>query len=573
MSYPSSNNEQEIVAGSNNQFDIKKFIFKLIVFLPWIVLSVLLCYSVAFLYLRYTKQLHQVSAYVLIKDADENSADYKVLRELGVMPGSKEVQNQIDILQSYNIMQGLVDSLHLQVKITTEARIASNALYGENAPVFIKFLPGDTAVYKNASFKLNLWEDKFSITKSKQSLYYKYNEPFLLDGHPMIFAKNKNFKIDPKDVYNLIISDSRSIAMRLRVSIDVRKMHDMGGIIVISMNDEVPERAANIINKLIQAYNTAGVTDKNVVGNKTIVFLNDRIDAVSQELDEIEIKAELFKSSNKLGDFSQAATEYLSQALAADNKRLEQTGQIEILESLERYILNSTRFTDIIPAVNGLQEPTLSKLIDQYNEAVLTFQNQTQISTEQDPTIGRLKINLNELKGNLIKNIQSVKTGFNTRLSQIESNHLNVDKVLASIPEKERELIKFKRQIGVKEQLYLYLLQKKEESELSLASNINNTRIVDDAFDQGVISPQASQIKTFALLIGVIIPIIAMLLIDFFNNKILDKKQIEEGTHVPIIGEISLDKKVKKYCNHYQEQKRAGRTDPPIAYQPALYGW
>ena len=149
------------------------------------------------------------------------------------------------------------------------------------------------------------------------------------------------------------------------------------------------------------------------------------------------------------------------------------------------------------------------KLIDEYNTTVLEYQNQAQISTEKDPSIARIRTDLTEMKGNILKNIQSIKSAYSARINQLQSTKINFESLLASVPEKERELLSLKRQISVKEQLYLYLLQKREEKHLALSSNINNTRVIDAAFDQGVTSPNKSQVLMTSLFLGFILPIVS----------------------------------------------------------------
>lgn len=542
MSYPATDTTTDEVQAANNQFDVKKFLFRLLGFLPWIILSVIISNGIARIYLRYSPKMHAVSAHVLIKDDEENSSDYKVLRELGVMPGSKEVQNQMDILESYGLMESIVDSLQLNIEITSQARIASSPLYGKNAPVFISFINTDTARFKPNVYKLQLLEDSFYIVQGKEVKRYRYNDTIFLNDHYLLFRKNHAVK-PAEDGYHLTFRDTHSLAMSLKNGIDVRKLHDMGGIIEISLVDQDPQRAADIINTLIKTYNTAGVVDKNAVGVKTIRFLRDRIDTVSEELNALEIKEQVFKSSNKIEDVSGAGNQYLQESMNYDKQRIEQLGQIDLLESLEDFLKKSNKLVDIVPSSNGVNEATLMTLIQQYNDAVLTLQNQAEISTEKDPVLGRMRHSLMELKGNILKNIQSVKSGYQTRLTQLQSTQNNFENLLAAMPQKERELIGLKRQIGVKEQLYLYLLQKKEETELALSSNINNTRVVDEAFDRGVVLPKSSQILSFSLLLGFGLPVAVMLLIDFFNNRITDKAQVEHGTKAPIIGELSFDKK------------------------------
>src|SRR6266496_5960704 len=140
MSYPITDTDSELVPSSGGQFDIKKFLYKLIGFLPWIIISVLIAYSIAQLYLRYTPKMHRVAANLLVKADAESSPDYNILRELGVTPGSREVQNQIDILESYELSAAVVDSLHLQIKLLSQGRIASSTLYGKGVPVFIHLI-------------------------------------------------------------------------------------------------------------------------------------------------------------------------------------------------------------------------------------------------------------------------------------------------------------------------------------------------------------------------------------------------------------------------------------------------
>ncbi len=163
-------------------------------------------------------------------------------------------------------------------------------------------------------------------------------------------------------------------------------------------------------------------------------------------------------------------------------------------------------------------------------------------STEADPIVANLNAQIKDIKQNIIRNIRVLKSGYNTNLNQVQSTFGNIESKIAGLPGKERELVNISRQINLKETLYLYLLQKREESQLSLASNINNTRLVDSAFNTGVVRPVAAQIQLFALLIGLAIPTIILVLRDFFNNKLSDRKEIEEGTTVPILGELSYEK-------------------------------
>lgn len=554
MSYPTTETEHiEPAKNSSKEFDIKKFLFRMLYFSPWIVLSLLISYTVVTLYLRYTPKMHKVSAYVLIKDDEESSPDYNVLRELGVMPGSKEVQNQIDIMQSLSIVSGIVDSLNLQVKLFTNARITSSTLYGPHRPFSITIVKTDTLQPTTGAYNVIIEGSRFSLMQGSEKIFHNFGDTFKLGSYYFVFKRNPAVKADP-DGYTLSLQDRNGVAGSLRSSIVVVKMHEMGGIIEISMLDQVPERARDIINKLIEAFNTAGVTDKNIVGKKTSSFLTERVDSVSSELDQLEMISEAYKKNNNIPDIDAAAGTYLGRAQEYDKEQIEQMGQMEILNSLEKYIRNAKSNTDIIPANNGLQEPTLGAMIGQYNDAVLSYQQQQKISTEKDPILGRSRNDLNQLKENILKNIANTRSGINTKLSQSSSLKSDYNSLLLSLPEKERQLLKLKRLIDVKEKLYIYLLQKKEETEISLVSNINNSRVVDSAYDQGIVLPKSSQAKYFAFFIGLLVPVVILLLKDFFYNKISERSEIEKNTQVPILGEISFSKKLSDVLIPYRSR-------------------
>jgi len=549
MSYPVADTESNDIApaqlGTGTVLDVKKFIFKLIGFLPWIIISVLVAYSIANLYLRYTASIHKASAQVLIKDDQASSSDYNIIRDLGVMPGAKEIQDQIDILQSYELAKTVVDSLHLQYQIVAQGRISSSAIYGDAIPIFIKTMPYDTADFKPVIYKLQVEKTHFTLqVPGSKAFTHNYGDTFLLNNHLVCVLPNKTVKFNEKG-YELQIFDTRSVANSIKRLVYVKKLHEMGGILEIAMNDEVPQKAIDILNVLIESFTRASKLDKSQSAFKSRKFLSDRVAEVESKLTSIEQVADSFKSANKIVDINSAGQQYLSQVQGYDRLRLEQEEDMRLLNQLADYIQSSKSITEIIPSNNGISDGTLTALISQYNQAVIAYNAQALKSTDKDPIVGRMASAVVNLKQSILKNIQSIKLGYQTRLQQTVKQYAINNSLLASMPEKERILVNINRQIQVQEQLYTFLLQKQADAELSLAVITGDSRVVEYAHDDGVISPKASQIKMFSILIGVILPIVVMILLDFFNNRISDKREIEEGTRVPLIGELSYNAKQK----------------------------
>ena len=261
MSYPVNNAENEYAIQKGSQFDLKKFIYKIIEVLPWFILSLGISIFAAKIYLRYTLDVSKISAFLLIKDQDEGgSSDYKALKEMGLVNGNKDVQNEIDIIKSYSLMKRVVDSLHLNINLYKEGRVTASPTFGDLMPVSIQLVE-ENPEFKPESYKLVVNQRNFTLDGPGGIQTYQYGQVFAVGLGKLIFTRNENLKLDPGG-YRILFSDRDAEAKKYRSAIDVRKTNDMGGIIEISMLDEIPQRAIMIINKLIDVYNYAGLDDK-----------------------------------------------------------------------------------------------------------------------------------------------------------------------------------------------------------------------------------------------------------------------------------------------------------------------
>ncbi len=549
MSYPLGTQEADYVvqpSSNNNEFDVKKIVYKIIAVIPWIIIGLAISYTTADLYLRYTPSEHKVGAYLLVKKEDEANLDYKVLKELGVVQAFSDVLNQIDILRSYSLMEKVVDSLKLNIHVRGEGRVTKMQIYGDERPFFLTVIK-EADKQTASSYKLQLNRNGFSISGAGIEKKYKYGDTVEVDYGLITLERNPAVKINPQG-YRIEFANKHEEAAGLRNALEVGLTNDKGGgLLEISTIDQIPERAIQIINALIIIFNKADLDDKNIVTNKTIKFLSDRVDSVSGELNKIETAAQEFKSSNRILDAALQGSSFQNQALSVDNEKIKQLGQYKILVALENYILSFKNTNDPIPSSMGIGEQILNKLIIQHNELVFEKQMLEQKSSPLDPGLKKLNESILSFRDNLLRNIRLLEKSYQSTAEDLESSYNSLEERIGSLPEKEKKLLGYKRLAGVKEQLYLYLLQKKEEAQLSLASNINNTRVIDYANDLGIKSPNPNQVKLVAILLGILFPIIIMVLKDMLNNKVSDKKEIEAATSVPIIGELAFHKKRKSF--------------------------
>ena len=198
MSYPINNTENEFAISSDNQFDVKKFIYKIIGVLPWFIVSIVVCIIASRIYLRYTIPVNKISAFLLIKSQEEGgNSEYKTLKEMGLVTQNKDVENEMDILRSYSLMRKVVDSLHLNINIYKEGRVTASAMYGTTTPVFFKIIQEDSG-FKPGGFKLTMTAASFTIHEATSLRTFHYGDTFVSDFGKMSLIRNPLVKIDPE---------------------------------------------------------------------------------------------------------------------------------------------------------------------------------------------------------------------------------------------------------------------------------------------------------------------------------------------------------------------------------------
>jgi len=387
-------------------------------------------------------------------------------------------------------------------------------------------------------------QENFYISGIGGKRKFTYGDTLDVEYGKIIVERNRLVKANANG-YQLFFNPRNNEAADLASKITVTRITEQGGIIELAILDEIPERGVNVLNTLMEVYNKAGLDDKNIVANRTIEFLTEKLSKIIHDLDSLEIMAERFQIANKVPSFQEAGSVFFNQytTVAKDKDLLLIQGKM--LEFLESYITNFRNTSDIIPPSFGQTDPILLESIGNHNKIVLEKQRLEIISTKNDAHVLDMVESIKAIRQNILRTIRNIKIANQAQLDGYEASSSLLETKLQSIPSKKRIEIRLMRDITVKQEIYQDLLKKKEETELSLASNINNTRVVDLAKDDGITSPKAPQIRLMAILIGIIIPVLIILLKDYFNTKIQNKSEIENGTSIPILGELSYEKSSK----------------------------
>ena len=314
---------------------------------------------------------------------------------------------------------------------------------------------------------------------------YKYgiNEPVTTPYGRLTFIPNKYYTHNDtakKPLY-FSLNDPKNVALDLLANLTVEPASKLSSVVELSYKDEVPQRAENILNQLIIAYDQASVNEKDKLARNTLSFVEDRLSMVSHDLDSIEKKVQQYKSGKNAVDIGTQGQLFLQNVSANDQKIGEVSTQLSVLNQVEKFVANPDNKGGIVPSTLGVADPLLSQLLDKLYNSQLEYDKLKQTVGENNPNLVALANQINKIKPNILQNIQSQQQSLNAAKQNLYATNGNYNAILQAVPQKERQLLDISREQATKSNIYSFLLQKREESELSYASAVSDHRIVDNA--------------------------------------------------------------------------------------------
>lgn len=537
-------NKQEIPQeNQESDFNIREQVEKYLVHWKWFALSGIITLCIAFLYLRYATPLYRATATILVKDDKKGglASELSVLSDLGVGNSKSNVDNEVEILKSRTLTHKTVNELHLNVNYISHGRVKSSELY-KSSPIIVIFSPANEQYKKKThvftvesvdtnKFKLSKDEDKELGTFQYGNLI-KIPEGTLSVSKMNLDEKQEAFSID------CIVYPVESTTNYYRGALGIVSLGKNTSVIELSVVDPNSQRAADFLNTLVNIYNEDAIEDKNLVAEKTSDFISTRLKLITDELTDVEKDVEGFKKQNSLTDIPTEATMFLENASEYQKKLIETEIQLNVVSSMRQF-LNSSGPEDLIPSNLLSTKSEASELIMEYNKLIIEYNRIAAGATKENPVVVNAINRIQAMKSNISQSLSRMQSSLLITKRNLDSQESLIDGKKAQVPRLEREFRIIDRQQKVKEALYLYLLQKREETALTLAATEQSAKVIDAGLSSEVpVSPKKMLIYLGALIAGLFIPFGIIYVMDLLNTKIKTRQEIEKRLSIPFLGDV-----------------------------------
>jgi tyrosine-protein kinase Etk/Wzc len=505
---------------------------------PLFVVGLILSAALAYTYLCLVNPVYEISATILVKDEKKSPEEKKAMPELDQSTSSKNAEAEIEILRSKKLVSEVVSKLQLWVSYKTRDGLTTRDLY-DNVPFQLVFMKKVLVKAENNIRIID--ENTFETTDlSGNKQRVAFNTPvtnrsgtWLLK--PGAFTKQyigsdiRVGAIDPELVSNAYLKE-----------LDAHLLDKLAPTIGLFVNDEVPQRGKDFLNELITAYNGAAADEQKRATKRTIDFIDTRLASLTGELNQAEKQVAGYRSSQGLTDISSQANAYLENVQTNDVKLNEVNVQLNVIRGIERYV-NSPAANGSAPATIGISDPALNSSIERLSELQSKRTALLGNTPEGNPLFGPINQQIAMTKASIKETVRGIKSSLANSQRELQSFNNKTESSIKAIPVQERQFVSMKRQQSIKENLYVYLLQKREEMALSYAANFSDARIVDQANLGDVVSPKIPLLVALALLGGLGIPFLLIYFRSSFGNKITGRQDLDALQAIPILAELSYE--------------------------------
>ncbi len=582
--------EEQIKETQDSGIDIKSLIFICLSKWYWFATSVFLAFVVGvFVYLSTTPQ-YERGMQVLIKSDSQGAGgvmgNINEFGTFGNFGGNVTTANEIQAFLSNDLIAQVVNRMHLDVEYEEHGIFHDNVLYGERLPIHVQFLDlkledvahmqatvDSTGTFTLSSFDLNDESVKGSVkAQVKDTVVVK--TPI---GRVKVYQTSPYY--EPKLTINVTKYPQLNAIKSYKKRLTATKVDKQADVIRLAIVDKSKQRADDILDSLITVYNEQWVKDKNQIAVSTSDFINERLKVIEEELSGVDENIAGYKSSNMVPDVKAAANLYMNEGSQLNAQIMDVNNQLYMAQYIRNYLVDKSNITSPIPSISGITNSSIDRQISEYNEQILRRNNLVAQSSERNSLVVSADRSLETLRQSIISSMDNNITALKSQLQNLERNEARINSRISANPTQARKLLSVERQQSVKEALYLYLLQKREENELSQAFTAYNTRIIErPTGSQTPKSPRRNMILLVAIVIGFAIPAAILFIQESMNTKVRGRDDLS-NLPLSFLGEIperlsredrKLVNKMKKHLEFFKRFRKPKSSNSNPTTSPVV---
>ncbi|OWW26238.1 hypothetical protein B4Q04_00710 [Zobellia sp. OII3] len=532
--------------------DFRELLDSYLRYWPMFLISIVIALVVGLLYLRFTIPTYAASTSVIIENEKSKgpSGDASAFADLGLLKGlsTSSIENELGLLRSKRLMVNAVKALQLQVLYYDQEGFPRREVY-KQSPYLLRIMRMDEKVLEKAVqgesnfFSLQKMDSsRVEITLfDEKKLVGELGDVIQLDFVDFVIEANEDFVPEPDKPVGVDIKfvSVESLASRHIANLGVELVDENSTLIRVNIVDEVRERAEDILNQLIFEYNQEAIEDKNLIARNSAFFIDERLSIINSELDSVESGKEEFKTSNRLTDIDAESSLIIQNASEYEKQQQEVSTQLELTNAMIEHL--RTNDFNLLPTNLGIDESGTNALIDEFNSTLLERNRLLNGATEKNPLVVRLTDQVQQIKSNIRASLERRRINLRIAGDNLSRQAGILGSQISEVPSQERQFRGIERQQNIKEALYLFLLQKREENSLALAVTAPKAKLVDAAHANVVpISPNNKIVIAVSLLLGLFIPFLSINIKRLLDNKIRTREEIRRAAamQIPLVAEI-----------------------------------
>ena len=570
------NKYSEFEKENEKKIDFQALLFKYIAFWKWIVVSLILSLIVAVVYLKFTLPVYEVTTSILLKDDIKGggSMEMNSFKDMGLFTQKNNVDNELEVLNKSVLVEQVVRELGIYASYTKMGTFKvlrqlgvdpmdtkfgtfrEKIIYGPECPILVR-LPDIFLKSMNTTIEFKILVHPYGVYEF-YGVYktVKYNVKASISDNTVSLPFGKlnlsrgDFRPGEDMILKVVLVNPTNKADQLMGQLKMDLTSKFTSVVNISFNTSNVKLGQDFLKKLVEIYNRNDMNDQSAMANTTAKFIDDRLMTLTRELGDVESKVENFKQNQGLTDIKSESDLFIQQTGDFTQKRLEVETQLAVISDLDDYLHKKENRYQLIPASSGIKSQGLIELINNYNKLLLQRNRLSRIASNSNQAMIDLTNQIESMYSSVQSSVRNEKNNLQIGQQDLLSKNRENAAHIRAIPRQERQYTEIKRQQGVKEGLFLFLLQKKEEKYLNMSVVEPVAKLIDNVNGSDPISPKKTMILFISILFGLGIPVIGIKIRDLLRYQIENKKELDDLTIIPVLGEIPKNKQTNNVIIH-----------------------